>query len=199
VAHANFPSWSVGVELRIPVTGGIKERNDYRAAVLSQQKSLVSLKEIEVQIGNALSTAMLKVTNLRQSADSQRSVINFHEQLLETQLARLEVGVIDSRTVLETEEKLFEARMALLDNLVQYQKALLELELVKGTTLSNRNLDMTKAELQVLTEKLLASNKFSTPELEQIKKDVQEDYETKIRNLDANEKPQTMMQSIFEK
>jgi len=101
--------------------------------------------------------------------------------------------------VLETEEKLFEARMALLDNLVQYQKALLELELVKGTTLSNRNLDMTKAELQVLTEKLLASNKFSTPELEQIKKDVQEDYETKIRNLDANEKPQTMMQSIFEK
>jgi outer membrane protein len=199
VSHAEFPAWSVGVEFRIPVTGGIKERNDYQAARLSQQKSLVNLKEIEVQIGNALNTAILKVNNLRESADSHRSVIHFHEQLLETQLARLEVGVIDSRTVLETEEKLFEARMAVLDNLVQYQKALLELELVKGTTLANRNLELTKAELQILTERLLAANSFSGPEFDQMKKDIQQDYETKIKNLDGREKPQTLMQSVFEK
>jgi outer membrane protein TolC len=199
VERADFPSWSLGVEFRIPITGGMKERNDYKAAELSQQKSLVNLKEIEVQIGNALNTAMLKVNNLRQNADSHRSVINFHQQLLETQLARLDVGVIDSRTVLETEEKLFEARMALLDNLVQYQKALLELELVKGTTLLNRNLELSKPELQVLTERMLAAHSFSGPEFDQIKREIQQDYEKKIKNLDANEKPQTMMESILEK
>src|SRR4051812_48247472 len=114
------------MEFRVPVTGGIRERNEFAAAKLSKQKAIVNLKEIEMQIGNALSTAILKVNNLRLSVDNYRSVISFHEKLLENQIARLEAGVIDSRTVLETEDKLFEARISVLENLVSYQKALLE-------------------------------------------------------------------------
>jgi len=97
------------------VTGGIRERNEYAAAKLSKEKAIVNLKEIEVQLGNALGTSILKVNNLRASAENHRTVISFHRQLLENQVTRLGAGVIDSRTVLETEEKLFEARIALLD------------------------------------------------------------------------------------
>jgi outer membrane protein len=196
--RAEFPAWSVGVEMRIPVTGGIRERNEYKAAQLSKQKSLVNLKEIEVQIGNALGTAMMKVRNLRDSVQNHRSVISFHQQLLENQLARLEVGVIDSRTVLETEEKLFEARMAALDSLVLYQKALLELDLIRGTTLTSRNVDLTKRELQEMTDRLLAANRFSGPEIDAIRQEVNDEYRKKIKNLDASEKQRGMMESIFE-
>ena len=196
--RAEYPAWSIGVELRIPITGGIKERNEYKAAQLSKKKSLVSLKEIEVQIGNALNTAILKVNNLRESVENHRSVIDFHQQLLETQLARLEVGVIDSRTVLETEEKLFEARMSALENLVLYQKALLELELVKGSTLAARDIDLTKAELQEMTERLLAASRFAGPDMERIQNEIGTEYTRKIKNLDADEKQQGRMDAIFE-
>ncbi|HEV8540957.1 MAG TPA: TolC family protein, partial [Verrucomicrobiae bacterium] len=82
INRADFASWSVGLELRIPITGGIRERNELKAAQLSKQKALVGLKEIEVQMGNALSTAILKVNNLRDSVQDHRSVISFHQQLL---------------------------------------------------------------------------------------------------------------------
>ena len=198
IESADFPAWSVGVELRIPITGGIRERNEYEAAKLAKQRALVGLKEIEVQIGNALNTAILKVRNLRESVENHRSVISFHEQLLENQLARLEVGVIDSRTVLETEEQLFEARMGLLDNLVQYQKALLELQLVQGTTLLDRNLDLSKPELQHLTQRMLAANRFAGPEFDNLKQEIEVEYQNRIRDLDATEQPQTFRQRIFQ-
>lgn len=198
VERTQFPAWSVGVEFRIPITGGIKERNDYKAAQLSKQKALVGLKEIEVQIGNALNTAILKVNNLRDSVQSQTSVINFHQQLLETQLARLDVGLIDSRTVLDTEEKLFEAKVALLDSVIQYQKSLLEFQLVKGTVLAEHGLEISKAELQEQTSRLLAAQSFSGPEFDNLKKELNEQYKYKLHHLNANEKKENIIQSIFQ-
>ena len=196
--RADYPAWSVGVEFRIPVTGGIRERNEYKAAQLAKERSLVNLKEIEVQVGNALNTSLLKVNNLRESVENHRSVIEFHEKLLQSQLARLEVGVIDSRTVLETEEKLFEARITLLENLVAYQKALLELDLIKGTTLASWNVEMSKADLQRNTDRLLSSNRLKGPGFDALRQDVQKEYKAKLKNLNAGEKPQTIMEKVFE-
>ncbi|MBI4324341.1 MAG: TolC family protein [Chloroflexi bacterium] len=173
-----FPAWSVGVEMRVPITGGIKERNELEAAKLSQKRALVGLKEVEVQIGNALDTSILKVRNLGESVKNYQLVVDFHQQLLEAQLVRLEVGKTDSKTVLETEEKLFEAKISTLDSLVQYQKALLELELVQGSTLRARNMDLTKPELQSKTSALLAGGTFSGPEFESLRMEVQSEYES---------------------
>lgn len=189
VEHGRYPSWSVGVEFRIPITGGVRERNELAASRLSQKKSLVALREIETQIGNALDTTLLKSKNLRESVRNYESVLGFHKQLLDSQLARLEVGKADSKTVLETEEKLFEAKIALLDNLIQYQKALLELELVQGSTLQNRGLEISKAELQNKTELLLAGRRFSGPLYDSLRKEINNEYEDKLRNLDGDEKP----------
>lgn len=198
IDRAQFPAWSVGVELRIPITGGIRERNEFKAAQLAKQKALLNLKEVETQLGNALHTSLLKVRNLRDSVENHRSVIAFHQQLLQTQLARLEVGVIDSRTVLETEEKLFEARVAALESLVSYQKALLELDLVTGQTLVKRNTELTKAELQQMTDRLLDSQRFNGPEFDALRAEVARDYERKMNHLDSNEKPESFFQSILD-
>jgi outer membrane protein len=195
--NTRFPAWSVGVEFRIPVTGGIRERNEYAAAKLSKQKAIVNLKEIEVQLGNALSTAILRVNNLRASVENHRSVITFHEQLMTNQVARLQAGVIDSRTVLDTEDKLFEARVVLLENLVSYQKAQLELELVQGTTLLNRNIDLSKADLQEMTERFLSTHRFEGPQFEALKHEVDEEYRKRIKNMDLNEKPEGMIDRVF--
>ncbi len=195
--QAQYPAWSVGAEFRIPVTGGMRERNEYAAAKLSKEKAIVNLKEIEVQIANALSTALLKVKNLRESVENHKSVINFHQRLLENQVARLRAGVVDSRTVLETEDKLFEARVSLLENLVSYQKALLELELVKGATLVNRNIELTKAELQDMTSKFISTHGFGGPAFEALRQEVEQEYASRLKNLDANEKREGFVDKVF--
>lgn len=175
VGRSDFPAWSVGVEMRIPVTGGIRERNELAAAKLGQQRARLGLKEIEVQIGNALDSTMYKTRSYHQNVDSYHEVVAFHEQLLASQMERLKVGRIDSRTVLETEEKLFEAKIAELENMVQYQKAWLEMELVTGSTLVLRSLDITKPQLQARTTAYL-EGRLSNAALEKYSREAAKEY-----------------------
>jgi hypothetical protein len=95
--------------------------------------------------------------------------------LLTSQMERLKVGRLDSRTVLETEEKLFEARIAELENMVQYQKAWLEMELVTGSTLVLRNLDTTKPQLQARTTAYL-QGRLSDAALEKYSREAAKQY-----------------------
>jgi outer membrane protein len=161
IGRTDFPSWSVGVELRIPVTGGIRERHTLKAARLGHQRASVGLSEIEVQIANALQNAVHRVQSYGRTVESYRTVVAFHERLLESQLARLEVGATTSRIIFETEEKLFEAQIARLENLIQYQKSLLELELITGSTLQLRGLEVTQEELRARIAELLQSGKWN--------------------------------------
>lgn len=155
VGRYNFPVWSVGLEMRIPITGGIRERNELEAAKLSQDRALLALKEVEIQIGNALDSAMNKTRGYADNLESYQQVVSFHQQLVDSQLERLKLGRVDTLTVLQNEEKLFEARIAALDNIVQYEKAFLEMELVTGSTLAVRDLEITRPQLKAKTEAYL--------------------------------------------
>ncbi len=173
INRADYPAWSVGVELRIPLTGGIRERHELEAAKLGKQKALLGLKDVEVQLSNALRTALTRVAHLRDNTRNYQSVADFHHQALTAELDRLEVGRTDSRSVLETEEKLFEARLALVDLRVQQRKALIELSLVSGTTLQLRGLDLARHQLGERTAAALRGGRWSTVELERLAKDAE--------------------------
>lgn len=167
-----FPSWSVGVELRVPLTGGIKSRNELDAAKLRYKQSLIALKEIETQVGAAIDIAMRKVRATQQSVSSYQTVVNYNQNLLEAQMSRLEVGKVESRKVLEVDAVLFEARNSLLEAQVQFRRALLELELIEGSLLRRRNLDLSKRELQSKTALLVRKGNIT-----------EEDYAAFIREL----------------
>jgi outer membrane protein TolC len=177
VGATEFPSWSVGVEARIPITGGVRERNEVAAAKLGQQRALLALKEIEVQIANAIDAALQKVRIHRDNVQSYLSVVDFHERLMQSQLVSLDVGRIDSRRVLETEEKLFEAKLSVVESLVLYQKALLELELVTGTTLHVRNLELNKHELYARTARWAEQGKWSPDVLARYAREAEQEYD----------------------
>jgi outer membrane protein TolC len=173
ISHGGYPTWSVGFQMRLPITGGVKERNELEAAKLGKQKALIGLKEIEVQIFNALEATLYKVRSQRENVENYQGVVDFHERLLTSYRERLDLGRLDTRTVLETEEKVFEAKLAVVDSLVQYQKALLELELVSGALLQTRGLDMTKAELHVRTAALAKDRQWSFGALEKYAREVE--------------------------
>jgi hypothetical protein len=133
------------------------------------------MREIEVQIQNALESAMYKTRGYLDNVQSYNSVVEFHEQLLASQLDRLRVGRLDSQSVLQTEDKLFDAKVAALESLIQYEKAYLELELVTGSILVVRNLDITKPQLQARTAAYL-SDRLSPAALEKYEREAAKRY-----------------------
>jgi DNA-directed RNA polymerase subunit omega len=99
--------------------------------------------------------AMRKVRAAQESVLSYQTVVNYSQNLLQSQKARLDVGKVESRKVLEVDAELFEARNSLLDAQVQFRRALLELELIEGTLLKSRNIDLTQRELEMQTAMLV--------------------------------------------
>ena len=160
VGRGSYASWSAGFELRVPILGGTKSRRDYEAAQLRVQQALTDLKELETQIYNGLDNAHRKVLSSTKSIANYRQVVEFNQNLLQSQIKRLEAGKIEPRKVLEVEADLLESKSAVAEALVQYRRALLELELVQGTFLAARELEIDKKILDSKTRDLL---KAATP------------------------------------
>jgi outer membrane protein TolC len=151
----NTPSWSVGVELRMPLAVNIQGRNEYQAARLGLQAALLNVNGLGTQIANALKTSMQKARTWDDSVQSYQTIVRYNEDLLKTERARLSVGKVDARKVLEVEADLFDARQSLADASVQARRAVLEFEIADGSLLKKRSLDLTREQLRRRTMALL--------------------------------------------
>ena len=172
----DFPSFSAGVELRIPLGGGIKTRNDLHAAKLAKQQAIVALDDLQTQILNAIENSIRKINSARASIRNYEMVVNFNRNLLETERARLEVGRIESRRVLEADASLFEARNSELEARVQAQRAQLELELLQGSVLKERNFDVSQRVLQTKLEDVFRKVGIAPEHYQDLLKDLELEY-----------------------
>ena len=154
-----FPSWSIGLELTIPLAGNIKGRHNYKAASLSLQEAYLSLKGTQTEISFGVNTAVQKAGAWEQSIQSYKMVVQYNEELLKTQLERLKAGRVDGHKVLEVEADLLDARQECANALTQYQRALLQVELTDGALLKHRRLEVTQEELKRQTTALLAGRR----------------------------------------
>jgi outer membrane protein len=150
-ASQDYPSWSVGFELIVPMAGNIKNRNLLHANQLSLQEAYLNLKGEQEDITSRLNTAIHKSAAWEQSIQSCQTVVHYNEELLQTEQQRLKAGRVDGHRVLEVEADLLDSRQELANSLVQYRCSLLELELTSGSLLKNRNLEITKNELKQQT------------------------------------------------
>jgi len=155
IQQGGFPSFSAGVELHIPLGGGIRVKNELEAARLRKQQALISLQEIENQVLSAITTSLWKLRSARDSIGNYEQIVAFTQNLLETELKRLEVGKVDSRRVLDVEAAVFDAKNSVVEAKVRTERARLELELVQGTVLRSRNLEVPLSDVENRTIRLL--------------------------------------------
>ncbi len=176
VERANYPSFSAGVELHVPLAGNIKGRHELRAARLRQQQAIAMLKDIETQVLNAIDTSVRKVGNAIESARNYENVATFSQNLLTNELARLDAGRVSSRRVLEVESSLFEARNSVVEARVLYERARIELELVQGTLLRSRRLDIPQKELEERTTSLLRQIGVNSAHIDVLRAELRDAY-----------------------
>lgn len=188
LGRVDFPSWSLGAELRMPLAGNLKAQNELAAARLRVREAQVSMREIETQIANAIDTALHKISGARAAVQSYQAVVDYNTNLLDSALARLAVGKIESRKILDIEADLLEAKNSAAQAQVKFQRALLELELIQGTILQKHHLDLTQGELQELTAQLARRGNISDAEYENFISQVQFAYasrKTPLANADT--------------
>lgn len=173
----DFPNWSVGVELRVPMGGGVKSRHELKAAELRREATMRALNGLGITLANTLRSSVFSVGSYRENVDRHGKVVRVNEDVLKTQLTRLDAGKISSREVLEAEEDVFRAKIAALDNLIRYQRSLLELDLVIGRLLKERNLDFTQKELQENTAVLVSSGRITQDKYQEFLKTMHTEYD----------------------
>jgi len=155
IQHGGYPSWSAGVELHIPLGGGIRGRNEFSAAKLRKEQALLMLKEIENQILNSITTTLRKLRTAGNSVRDYEQIVAFNQDLLDSELKRLEAGKVDSRRILDIDAALFESKNAVVEAKVQSERARLELELVQGSVLQARSMELSRKELEEQTVRKL--------------------------------------------
>ncbi len=156
-----FPSWSVGLQLTIPLGGNIKARNLASAAKLNLQAAYTGLCGMQTEIANHLNSAIRKTRAWQQSIQNYQTVVRFNEELLQTEFARLKAGTIEARKVLEVEADLLDARQNLASALVKSQQSELQVELASGSLLKSLHLDVTREELKQESTGLMSRNRAS--------------------------------------
>jgi len=158
--HAGYPSWSFGLELRVPMFGGIKGRNELAAAQLQATAAEAALGALQTEIANGLYTARDKAKRARSGARSFQSVVVYNQDLLNTALISLQAGKIEGRKVLEIESDLFDAKNSVLEALVHYKVAQVEIAMLAGTILADEGLEVTQEQLKAATDKLARAKKW---------------------------------------
>ena len=147
----DFPDWSIGLQFRIPIMGDRRADHEHKAAQLRRKATELGMDNFGKELETTLRASVHSVGTYRENGQRYKKVVEFNLKLLDSQIKSAEAGQADSRDVLEAEEDLFQVRVTGVGNAVRYKRALLELQMLSGVLLSERGLDLTRAELRERT------------------------------------------------
>ena len=139
---ANYPSWFLGFHFSVPVGPQIKERAGVQATRSRLAGARSALSATEIDLANQLAAGRQRIAHLRTRYMNYEKVIAYHQKVLEAELAALDLGRSDSRRVLQAEQDLSEVRSDALRQRIELRRAVLESEVLTGSYLKNRGLDL---------------------------------------------------------
>lgn len=149
VQTGDYPNWYVGVEFRAPLGGDRRGRHEVAAARDRQSSALLSLKDLETQLGSLLTSTLSKIEHNFSAIADTETTVRLNQALLDTEMARLEVGRVEARKVLEVERDLLIARLNALAAVIQYHESTIDLEILTGRYLFDRGLETAGGALAV--------------------------------------------------
>jgi len=142
-----YNNWSLNFTLTIPVAD-LVSRSNYAVARTELAQSLAKQKALEQQALLEVTEAVNNIATYAKSVEAYRVAREFAEKNLEAENRKLALGLSSNYFVLEAQDRLANARSNELRALVNYNLALARLEKVLGTSLTNRNINLTQVGLK---------------------------------------------------
>ena len=132
---SDYPSWTLGVQLSIPLDGNRQGRSDIKAAVLRREDAMLSLKAAEVAIANDIDTSLTLRASVAERWELWRQIAQREQQQLELEHRKFTAGRSDVREVLLREERVVNAHLSTVEQQAAYAKAQTLLDAAQGTLL----------------------------------------------------------------
>ncbi|MGE5309266.1 MAG: TolC family protein [Deltaproteobacteria bacterium] len=152
VKSANWPAWSLMLEVKLPLFAGIRERNELAAAKLNKKIAEQRLKATDYELTRSLASIERRLEELKKEIDSMTAAVECKQLVLEMAVSRFDVGKTDMRFVYDSEEDVYDARRQQLESLFRYRQGWLQLQYLKGTLLVNKGLEKVEKNVIVSHE-----------------------------------------------
>jgi outer membrane protein len=140
----NFPTYSIGAQLNIPLRNRSAQANMANAQLQLRQSELTyqkSINQVTVDIQNAL-TAVLQA---RARYDSAVQSVTLEEQLLDAEQKKFALGTSTPFQVIQVQRDLANAQQTEVQALTAYGLAKVQLDQAMGTTLENNHVEIDDA------------------------------------------------------
>ena len=132
---SEYPTWSVGLQMQIPLGENKLGRADVAAASLRRENALLALKALEVQISNDIDTSLSMLGSASERWSHWQDVARREQQQLEVERNRFAAGRSEVREILIREERTVNSRLMALEQQAAYAKAQIVLESSQGILL----------------------------------------------------------------
>jgi outer membrane protein TolC len=141
---ADNPRWTVGLNVTYPLGTTTQQTSVARAHVqLNQIQS--QLRQIELQVATEVTNAAIQMRNASEAVQAAQAALELSERRLEAEQSKFDVGMSTNYFVVQSQRDLNDAHNSELRAILNYRKALVELERLQQTTLSNSNITVLAA------------------------------------------------------
>ncbi len=131
----DYPSWTVGLQMAMPIGENRQARADLRSATLRKEDALLQLKALEVSVSNDIDTAIAMLSSATERWRLWVQVAEREERQLQLERSRLAAGRSDMREILLREERAIVARLQVTEQHVAWVKAETLLNAAQGLLL----------------------------------------------------------------
>jgi outer membrane protein TolC len=136
---ANYPRWTVQMNFSYPLGLSSQQASVARARVqLNQIQS--QLKQVELQVATEVTNAAIQARNTAEAVQAAQAAHELQQRKLEAEQSKFEVGMSTNYFVVQAQRDLADSQNSELRAVLNYRKALVELERVQQTTLQNLNI-----------------------------------------------------------
>ena len=146
ILQADFPSWTIGFNVGVPITN-IGARAEARRAELDLQQSRVVELQTRENIAVQVRQATRDVDTSARTIEATRAARDAAEKNVEAERRRYENGMTTNFQVLSVQQQLSDARVRELQALVGYNQAVARFHQAVGDVLEQRNISVNVPDL----------------------------------------------------
>lgn len=128
----DFPSWTLGVQLSVPLGANMQADADLRAATVRREDAVMALKAIEGQIAVDIDTSLAMRSSMLERWKLWQQVAEREVQQLAAERLKFTAGRSDTRELLLRQERVTNARLSVLEQQVGYARAHTLLQAAQG-------------------------------------------------------------------
>lgn len=149
VNEQDYPTWSLSIEVRVPLALGIKERNELEVAKYKLKIAESKVSSAAFEIERSIEILKRRIDTLESQIENARMVSSLKEQQLEIEQGLLNAGKSTSRALYQLEDELSQARQREIELILNVREAFMQLSFISGSVLRDYDLE-TKSGGEVL-------------------------------------------------